>query len=106
MSERVPNDDPLVDEEAEAAAAEAARIGGPNPEPDVDPAERPLVESGEGYAEGFELAEKDLERFASHEEPGGDPLRDEGIDEEDPGSVYGEADHLGAQGDGDGEPEE
>lgn len=98
MSERRPDDDQLVDEEAEAAAAEAARIGGPDPEPGVDPAEKPLIEGGEGYAEGFELAEQDLERFATHEDPGGDPTRDESIDEEDPGSVYGEADHAGSQG--------
>ncbi len=98
MREREPDDEELVDEETEAAAAEAAEIGGPNPNPGVDPAQRPLVESGEGYAEGFELAEQDLERFASHEDPGGNPLRDEGAPEEDPGSVYGEADHEGAQG--------
>ena len=31
-----------------------------------DPAEQPLIEAGEGEAEGFELAEKDLEEIASH----------------------------------------
>lgn len=90
--------DPLADEQAAAAAREAAKIGGPNPEPDVDPAERPLVEGGEGYAEGFEQAEEQLERNASHEDRGADPLRDAGTDEEDPGAEYGEADHAGAQG--------
>jgi len=98
MTERQRDDDPLVEEQAEAAAAEAAEIGGPDPEPGVDPAERAVVEGGEGYAEGFELAEAALEHNASHEDRGADPLRDEGADEEDAGSVYGEADHSGAQG--------
>lgn len=58
-----------LDEEAEiaAAAAEAAAIGGPDPayasaDPSLlaDDAERPLVESGEGEAEGMEQAEADL----------------------------------------------
>ncbi len=106
MTERQRDDDPLVDEQSDAAAAEAAEIGGPDPDPGVDPAERPLVEGGEGYAEGFEAAEAGLERNASHEDRGADPLRDVGADEEDPGSVYGEADHAGAQGDDDGEVDE
>jgi hypothetical protein len=90
-----------VDEEAEAAAAEAARIGGPDPEPDADPAERPLIEGGEGVAEGFELAEDQLRRNASHEDRGADPVRDAGApepDSEDAGAEYGEPDHFGAQG--------
>jgi hypothetical protein len=91
--------DPLVDEEEEAAAEEAAKIGGPDPEPGVDPAERPLVEGGEGWAEGFEEAEAELQRNASHEDRGANPMRDAGEDEEDAGSTYGEADHSGAQGD-------
>lgn len=98
MDERPQDDDPLVEEEAEAAAEEAARIGGPDPEPGIDPAQRAVVEGGEGYAEGFEESEAELERFASHADPGGDPLRDEGEPEEDAGSVYGEADHEGSQG--------
>jgi hypothetical protein len=99
MTEQSDHYDPKVDEEAEAAAAEAAEIGGPNPDPDIDPAERPLAEAGEGWAEGFEEAEAELERNASHEDRGADPLGDAGRDEEDPGSTYGEADHAGAQGD-------
>jgi hypothetical protein len=60
-------DDHLVDEETQAAAQEAARIGGEVPsEKGLDPAQRPLVESGEGVAEGFELAEEDLIEHASH----------------------------------------
>jgi hypothetical protein len=98
QDEREPID---VDEEAEAAAAEAARIGGPDPQPDVDPAERPLVEGGEGVAEGFELAEDQLRRNASHEDRGADPARDAGEPEPDSGEAgaeYGEPDHFGAQG--------
>lgn len=58
-----------LDEEAEiaAAAAEAAAIGGPDPayastDPSLfaDDAERPLIEAGEGEAEGMEQAEADL----------------------------------------------
>jgi len=56
----------LVEEEAEAAAAEAARIGGDVPPDSDDPALQPLIEAGGGEAEGFELAEKDLEDIASH----------------------------------------
>ena len=109
MTERPEDDydDPLVDEEEAAAAAEAAKIGGPDPEPGVDPAQRAVVEGGEGYAEGFEEAEAELERNASHEDRGADPLRDAGEDEEETDAAYGEADHSGAQGEtpdaGDGE---
>ncbi len=56
-------DDHLADEEAQAAGEEAAHIGGEVPsEEGLDPAQRPLVESGEGVAEGFELAEEDSDR--------------------------------------------
>jgi hypothetical protein len=84
--------------EAEAAAREAAQIGGPDPEPGVDPAEKPLIEGGEGVAEGYELAEHDLEEAASH----GDSAvprseRDPEDDRIDP--TYGEADDVIPQGD-------
>jgi hypothetical protein len=98
MTERREDEDPLAEEQAAAAAREAAKIGGRNPEPGVDPAERPLVEGGEGYAEGFEQAEQQLERNASHEDRGADPMRDAGDAEDDPGAEYGEADHVGGQG--------
>jgi hypothetical protein len=58
------------------AAAEARAIGGP-PAPDlgpagagdeVDEALRPVYEAGGGEQEGFELAEHDLERNASHDD--------------------------------------
>ncbi len=57
--------------EIDAAAAEAAAIGGnvssePDPIEVVDEAHRPLVEAGEGESEGFELAEQQLIEHASH----------------------------------------
>jgi hypothetical protein len=79
-------------EEADAAAAEAARIGGVAGDEQLDPAQRPVVEAGGGEAEGFEQAERALIEHASHgdqqsahailhhqgrpEEP--DPLRENG----------------------------
>jgi hypothetical protein len=59
------DEDFVEDEEAEAAR-EAAGIGGTVPQDTDDPAEAPLLEGGEGVAEGFELAEKDLEDIAEH----------------------------------------
>jgi hypothetical protein len=59
-------DEAFLEEEEEEAALEAARIGGEAPRDADDPAEQPLAEAGEGEAEGFELAERDLEDIASH----------------------------------------
>jgi hypothetical protein len=59
-------DEALAEEETEAAAAEAGGIGGEVANDSDDPAEQPLIEAGEGEAEGFELAEKDLVDIASH----------------------------------------
>ncbi len=58
-------------QEIDAAAAEAAAIGGhvssePDPIDRVDEAHRPLEEAGEGESEGFELAEQELIEHASH----------------------------------------
>ena len=89
-------------EEEEAAAAEAGAIGGPNPDPDLSESERVISEGGEGESEGFELAERDLERNATHDPDGhGNPLLDR-IDEggEESGAEYGEADHEGNQEEG------
>lgn len=59
--------------EADAAAAEAAAIGGrtssdPDPvdEERPDQAHRPLAEAGQGESEGFEEAERALIDHASH----------------------------------------
>ncbi len=53
-------------EEADAAAAEAGRIGGVAGDEDLDPAQRAVIEGGGGEAEGFELAEEALIEHASH----------------------------------------
>lgn len=85
--------DPIAEEEAEAAAAEAAEIGGPAPDDPVDdPAERPLVEGGEGEAEGFELAEAELIDNASHGDQKRFPDRDAPPPEEPTDTAFGEAD--------------
>ena len=96
MTEETP-DEPFVEEEEEAAAAEAARIGGPRPEYDADEAHRPAAESGEGEAEGFELAEQDLIEEASHGEEGRSPEVDAfqpELESDTADSVYGEADDV------------
>lgn len=84
--------DPIAEEEAEAAAGEAARIGGTVPDDGIDPAERPLAESGEGEAEGFELAEEELIDNAEHGDQKRFPDHDAGKPEEPTEAVYGEAD--------------
>jgi hypothetical protein len=71
MSERDRYDE-LAEQEASEAAAEAASIGGrassepPPIEGDPDESGRPLVEAGQGEAEGFEQAEQELVEHASH----------------------------------------
>lgn len=100
MTDSPQDRDRRADEEAEAAAAEAARIGGPNPDPGADPERRAPDEAGEGYAEGFEAAEELLERRATHQDRGTDPVKDAGEPEDDPGSEFAEADHAGSQGEG------
>lgn len=95
MTENPPEHDPVADEEADAAAAEAARIGGPAPDDGVeDPARRPLVEAGEGEAEGFELAEEQLIENASHGDQKHFPDGDAAPPEEQSDAEYGEADQA------------
>jgi hypothetical protein len=53
-------------EQADAAAAEAAGIGGVPYAGKQDPAQRPVIEAGGGVAEGFEEAERALIEHASH----------------------------------------
>ena len=61
-----------AERETDRAATEAAAIGGQvSSEPgadgrETDEAQRPLAEAGEGEAEGFEQAERDLIEHASH----------------------------------------
>jgi hypothetical protein len=59
--------------EIAAAARQAAAIGGRAGDEEIGPAERPLVEAGEGVAEGFELAEEDLIEAAETGERWADP---------------------------------
>jgi hypothetical protein len=89
--------DPLEDSETEAAAAEAASIGGVAGDEDLDPADRAVYEAGGGEAEGFEQSEELLIEHASH----GDQhsarmaLYQAGQDEEAGAQTeYGEADDV------------
>ncbi len=74
----------LATREERAAAAEAAAIGGPVPDlgggvlddDGLDEAMRPVYEAGGGEQEGFELAEHDLVRNATHDDGTGYPERD------------------------------
>lgn len=92
--DRVPEPDrDRVDDEADAAAAEAAQIGGRIEPDDLHPADRPLVEAGGGEAEGFELAESELIDNAEHAEGG----HDRGVPEPESdrsAAAYGDADDF------------
>jgi hypothetical protein len=96
-------EDPLVRQEEDAAAAEAAGIGGRAPEYDddegrpVDEEDRALIEGGEGVEEGFETAERDLRETASHSENRYDPEVHDLGDEESAGdadALPGEPDEI------------
>jgi len=94
--DRVPEPDrDRVEDEAQAAAAEAGAIGGRvDIEDDADPAQRAVQEGGGGYAEGFEQAEADLNASAEHGEGG----HDRGAAEPESnrsGAAYGDADDAG-----------
>ncbi len=89
--------DAVLDEQEQAAAAEAGAIGGHTPTEGLPEAERPLAEAGEGEAEGFELAEAQLIESASHGDASGHPLGDRMPAEEAAAeglATYGEADHV------------
>ena len=80
----------------DAAAREAAAIGGRAGDENLDPAQRPLVEAGEGVAEGFELAEEDLIEAAEHRSLWADPGWRAFTAEREAdctSALYGEADH-------------
>ena len=95
MVESEPGRDPIADEEADAAAVEAAEIGGPAPDEHVDdPAQRPLAEAGEGEAEGFELAEEELIDNAEHGDEKRFPNRDAPPPEEPTETEFGEPDQA------------
>jgi len=98
------DNDPLAEEEAEAAAAEAREIGGHatrDLEEDLphDPAMDPVYEAGGGEQDGWEMAEEEL---IEHSEQGPNRpeaqvrVREEEDFEESPPEtgVYGEADEI------------
>lgn len=92
-SEAERDEEELANEEAEAAADEAGKIGGPGPDYDeVPPEDRPLAEGGEGEAEGFELAEQELADIASHGDQHRFPGRHAGAPEEPTDTAFGEPD--------------
>jgi hypothetical protein len=92
--ERLLADKQRVDEEAAAAAAEAAAVGGVAPVESDDPAQQPLIEAGQGEAEGFELAEKRLVDIASHGDEHRFPGRDAPPPEDREEVERGEADQT------------
>ena len=72
------------------------------PDPDADPAFRPVEEAGGGEAEGFEMAEDALRRQASHEDSGTSPTQDAftpEVESDLSGAEYGEADDAQQQPD-------
>ena len=83
-----------VREEAEAAAAEAGQIGGDAPIESDDPSQQPLIESGQGESEGFELAEQRLRDIASHGDEHRFPDRDVPPAEDRERAERGEADET------------
>jgi hypothetical protein len=83
-----------VNEEAEAAAEEAGEIGGEAPIESDDPSQQPLIESGQGESEGFELAEARLRDIASHGDEHRFPDRDAPPPEEREEAERGEADQT------------
>ncbi len=97
LPDESPSADALVVEEAEAAAAEAGAIGGPDPQPELDPADKPVAEGGGGEAEGFEQAEEALIGQASHDDVPADPTGGAFTPERDENpsrGVYGESDEV------------
>jgi hypothetical protein len=90
-------DETLVAQEASAAAAEAAMIGGVAPPEADDPAMAPVYQAGGGEQDGWEAAEEELIENATHGDGGGDPLRDAftpEVESDASGAVYGESDRL------------
>jgi hypothetical protein len=92
-----PSEDPLERRAENAAAAEAAAIGGPAPDYEGDEEDRPLEEGGEGVAEGFEESERELIESAEHGDPrfspDANPAEPE-VESDRSTAVYGEADEL------------
>ena len=93
-------------EQEKEAAAEAGAIGGrTSSEPpteferELSEADRPVIEGGEGEAEGFELSEMELQEHASH----GDEHAARRIIEDAAGYDEGETSERGNYGEADEE---
>ena len=81
--------------EAAAIGGAPADVGGADFDEPIGEALRPVYEAGGGDAEGFELAERDLVRNASHDDGGAFPERDAFTPETEADrspAEYGEAD--------------
>jgi hypothetical protein len=89
-------DEELLRKQTDAAAAEAARIGGRSGQEEMGEAERASAEHGGGEAEGFEQAEDLLEGQASHSDTSIDPQAgaEEPAEEEPVPATYGDADKV------------
>jgi hypothetical protein len=92
--------DPLVEDQEAAAAADAAAIGGEGGSDNPDPEMQPVEEAGGGVAEGFEQAEDDLIENASHGDGAGNPEADaidnENVEADRSTAAYGEPDEIDA----------
>ena len=90
------DDDPFEDDEEVDELLERELVGEPDEQRRRLEAQRPLVEAGEGVAEGFELSESELIEHASHgdEQSAHAVLHDQGADEEETSEQDGEADHV------------
>ena len=89
----------IEDREERLAAEEAARIGGDVDRQESDPAWQAVEEAGGGESEGWELAEQDLIRNATHADERSDTviLSEAGKPEKESdlaGADYGEADQT------------
>lgn len=81
--------------EARAIGGTGPSVGGVDPEEEIDPALIPVYEAGGGEAEGFELAERDLVRNASHDDGAAVPELDAftpEVESDRSTAEYGEAD--------------
>jgi hypothetical protein len=93
----VPDDDVYVAQQASAAAAEAARIGGSVPSETGDPSMDPVYQAGGGEQEGWEEAEADLIENATHGDGHAQPERDAlspELEADRSTAVYGESDRI------------
>jgi hypothetical protein len=90
-------EDALLRREESAAAAQAGAIGGPAPDYEVDEEHRALEEGGEGEAEGFEEAERELIETGTHGDPRYAPDANASAPEAESDlstAAYGEPDEL------------